>query len=168
MNDFTLPSIHPPAMSKLGELLAADVYGFKAAGVGFILPKTHSAQVLCSPIYSRLPGTPEHFMGLCNLDGTLVPLYSLKPIVASQRQSTVEVALLIPLNDGCAMLAIDQMPELLKLEIQEDRCGNDLPLPLKQSVRRRYLCEEQIWLELDWEVFFMSLSVLSTEDSAAP
>lgn len=168
MNDFALPSIHPPAMSELGDLLAADVYGFKAAGVGLILPKSHSAQVLCSPIYSRLPGTPDYFMGLSNLDGTLVPLYSLKPIVASQRQSSVEVALLIPLNDGSAMLAIDQMPELLKLEIREDRCGNELPLPLKHSVHRRYLCEGHIWLELDWDVFFMSLSVLSTEDLAAP
>ena len=107
--------IPPPAgagVSTSGDYLSC--FHCVIAARQFALAVNYFCEVINQALIAPLPGTAEHFLGLCNLRGELVPVYQLHGLLAKPlpMQKTI---LVIGRGDKSLGLVIDKLPMAMEL-----------------------------------------------------
>lgn len=133
-------------------------YGFKISNIGLIIAAhTISELVTQMPIFP-IPNTSNWLLGLINVRGNLIPVYSLKILLALEETTECKQPLLLILDSGdlSVAIAIDTMPQMVETN---NLLSHVPPLPsaLKEYTTLAYGDGDGIWLEFNHQLFFESL-----------
>jgi len=89
-------------------------YGLPVAGSNLLFENNLYCEVIEFTDPAKLPNTPQHFLGLCNLRGNLIPVYQL-----SSEQETCDTSyqyiFIIGQKDNAAALALEHLPQRIDL-----------------------------------------------------
>lgn len=123
--------------------------GFKIGGIGCVVPADAFCELIVKPDISPLPNAPGVLLGLCNMRGILVPVYSLQFSSDNHYPSEGNV-LLIGRGHHCIGLLIDNLPVTLELNIQTVKENHD-SIPPGISPLIMDCCEQQgvFWHRVD-------------------
>ena len=137
-------------------------YGFKCAGFQFIAPLNIYCELLTQVKIIPLPNVPDHFLGLCNVRGNLVPVYQLECLVG-QSSSSTRHALVIGQLDQAAALVIAAKPQPFDLRDFELREATaQLPEFLQTAISASYQRDDEAWYLIDHTQLFHTLANLQS------
>lgn len=149
----------------------AHTYGFVAQGIHFLLPQGLYCELLTQPLITPLPNSPQHFCGLSNVRGNLVPIYDLSALRADyDRTPKVKLALILGPVTSSAALVIDRNPSSINVDeakpLTDSESKNlfqttDLPDVIWDAVIHTITIDNTPWHQLDPKVLFSQLSRLT-------
>jgi twitching motility protein PilI len=132
-------------------------YGFKVADVGFLVGRRTLCEVIPTPLVARIPHTAEWLSGVCNLRGSLVPVFDLRPLLKlAPRASSDAVVIVLDRGEHAAAVLIDGQPRALT-GLNALSQLPPLPEALANHVSVGLVAQGSTWLELDHREFFASL-----------
>jgi twitching motility protein PilI len=132
-------------------------YGFKIAGVGFLVGRRTLCEVIPTPSAARIPHTADWLSGVCNLRGSLVPVFDLRPLLRlAPRTSSDAVAIVLDRGEHAAAVLVDGQPRALT-GLNALAQLPPLPEALADHVSVGFVAQGSTWLELDHREFFASL-----------
>lgn len=138
------------------------LYSFSVRGHHFLLPEGQRAELISQVQYTPMPNAPEHYLGLVNVRGNVVPLYSLQPFISGDPPAAVgglPYGLLIGDSTSGALLAIDAKPSSVdKRDLQQDATEATTLLRLKACIGGVYKHQGREWHMLDCDALFTFLS----------
>ena len=134
-------------------------YGLTIAGCNLLFEKGLYCEVIDFTAPARLPNTPQHFLGLCNLRGNLIPVYQLtrdldtRPPKSGAHKSSIsntdianpnavnpntvttkfQYIFIVNQKDYAAAIALEQLPQRVDLEKLEKQDFNTVKLNSEQS-----------------------------------
>lgn len=140
--------------------------GFKIAGIGCAISAEGFCELIVNPDISPLPNAPSALLGLCNIRGILVPVYSLQPSINSPHSSAVYV-LLIGRSHHCIGLSIDGLPVTLDLNVQTAKVIDDV-VPLRLDSVIMDCCEQKgvLWHRVNMNKLGDSLVNICCQESS--
>jgi chemotaxis signal transduction protein len=132
----------------------ARCYSFPVGPWFFLLEEGQSAELIGQPVYTPLPNTPPHCLGLANVRGNIVPFYALHGFVPGAQKPSREqlrYALLLGGTVDGVLLAIDGKPQAIgrDLLVQEPQSASKLVEPLAHVVQQVFRFDNRDWLMLD-------------------
>ena len=109
-------------------------------------------EVLAEQTMTRVPGAPDHFLGLINLRGDVVPAISLRLALSSQSDvsaSTSHRHVILDLGGPIVSIVVDNVGDVVEA-LSESDYGDlaGLQSPLKELVASIYSTENQTVLRL--------------------
>jgi chemotaxis signal transduction protein len=129
----------------------ARCYSFHIGPWSFLLEEGQFAELISQPVYTPLPNTPQHCLGLANVRGNIVPFYALHVFVPGvQRPSREQLRYALLLGDTVdgVLLAIDGKP----LPIGRDQLVQGPPPtskfsePVAHFIQQAYRYDNRDWL----------------------
>lgn len=143
------------------------LYSFEIEGRTFLLPEGQSAELISHVLFTPMPNAPSHFLGLVNVRGNVLPLYSLASFVSDSSkliEQTVLYALLIGDSVNGALIVIDGKPVPVdKTELQSGAALATTLLPLRNCIEGVYKNHGKECYMLNCDNMF---HFLSTQDLA--
>lgn len=140
-------------------------YGFLIGDVGLLVPHAVTSEVVESPPVSALPDAPDWFVGLCNLRGSVIPVYQIASFLDTQTNTNEDKKLLVIGNgDGALGILISGLPQPLKLA-DKHVMAEMPPVPerLGESVTKVYAKDQRVWFEFDLDRFFSAIAARAVE-----
>lgn len=140
--------------------LAARCYGFTIADRHFLLDEGQAAELISQPLFTPMPNSPEHCLGLANIRGNIVPYYSIRALIQTspeiqttpeQTRESHRYALLLGDVINGVLLAIDAKPVAVQRDalMQSSRSLSNLGEIPAAVVRDQFSVHEHHWLMLD-------------------
>lgn len=134
--------------------LAARCYGFTVADRHFLLDEGQAAELISQPLFTPMPNSPEHCLGLANIRGNIVPYYSIRALMQPTLEQTHEshrYALLLGDVINGVLLAIDAKPVAVPRDalMQNSQSLSNLGEIPATVVRDQFSAHERHWLMLD-------------------
>ena len=148
------------ATSKLAEKKYRDVvrYVFDINKVGFILPEDTVSELIERPKFTFIPKMPSLVEGLCNVRGTLVPVFNLHKYFNIEKEAN-HYLLVIGEGENVVGVLLDELPYLLEEEhLQELNNIPQLPRSLESYTSKAFYLGDKILIEYNHEDFYKSLS----------
>lgn len=127
---------------------------YHCAGWGFLVPHGVRAEVLPLGKIGLVPRAPRHCLGLSNVRGSVVPIFSLDLLLGQEpeRNSRNQYFLLHDSPTGAVGVLVNEIPRSVQLSAQDQvHSVSHLPEQLEPHVRNVYRYREEIWHELDVE-----------------
>lgn len=138
------------------------LYSFDVEGYHFLLPEGQRAELISPVQYTPMPNAPAHFLGLVNVRGNVLPLFSLAPLMRDQPSPAVNTllyALLVGDSANGAMLVIDEKPSSVdKSDLQRSTLLATNLLELRTCISGVYKHQGKEWYMLDCDTLFSALS----------
>lgn len=138
------------------------LYSFDVEGYHFLLPEGQRAELISHVQYTPMPNAPAHYLGLVNVRGNVLPLFSLAPLMRDKRPSPAHnllYALLIGDSANGAMLVIDEKPGSVdKSDLQRSTLLATNLLELRKCINGVYKHQGKEWYMLDCDTLFSVLS----------
>jgi len=133
---------------------------FRIGPLGLLFSWQSGREVLAPPRVSHVPNTVSWLAGMANVRGGLVPVVDAAMAFGVARQAGVPTYLLIFGHGEAAMgFLIDGLPRLLTLTAAERLPELPQgPALLEGSIAAAYSHADRIWLDLDLETLFDTLS----------
>lgn len=135
-------------------------YGFSVAEFHFLLSPGIYSELIKAPSWSPLPNVGQHFSGLLNLRGNLVPVYQLGTYLdASQPIMQPAYGLLIGAPGQGAALVLEDKPQAFdyaSLEVSDD-C-HLAPHAIAHCVKNTFRANGNVWFELSHDTLFSTMS----------
>ena len=132
------------------------------------------AQVVDDAHVNALPNTAAWFLGLANLRGNLVPVFdiarylapaSAEPVGPANAPREVFQILVVGRGPDAVGIVVSGYPRSLgggltdvPHHVLEATVRECVPDRLSRFVRRAVSTDEQLWFEIDFEAFFMSVA----------
>lgn len=140
--------------------------GFKIAGISCAVPADAFCELVVKPDVSPLPNASGVLLGLCNIRGLLVPIYSLQFSV-NNSPAPVSNVLLIGKGRHCIGLLVDDLPVTLELNLQGNQINHDA-IPPAISPLFMDSCEQQgvSWHRVDVDKLGNSLVNLCYQEGS--
>jgi twitching motility protein PilI len=131
-------------------------FGFRIGDIGLLVPIGMVSELIEESEIYPLPTTPDWYRGLMNLRGSLVPIFDLK-ILFEMRTGVVKPRLLV-LNERSKAVGVlvDAAPKSVALG-QPLPQTPPLPQLLAQYSQGSYVKNQDIWIEFDFDGFFMAV-----------
>ncbi len=140
-------------------------YGFECGGYRFIAPLNVYCELLTQVKIERLPNTPDHFLGLSNVRGNLVPVYQLESLLEQPSIST-RYALVIGKLEQAAALIVAGKPKPFDLrDFVQSEPTTSLPDFLQTAVSAFYQRDDETWYLLNHVQLFKALANLLSSSS---
>lgn len=147
----------PPSSQSVAGVGAAAVrprYGFRAAGLNFLVLPRAGTEVVVPPPISTLPGAPPWLRGMINLRGNIVPVYDLGEYAGLPTAGEKKLMLLVfGQGEGAAALLINDAPQRLVFAAQKVALPA-LPERVQNIVLGASLLADELWLEFDHDRAF--------------
>jgi twitching motility protein PilI len=123
--------------------------------MGLLVPAGVISEVVDGFAVHAMPNAASWFPGLVNLRGNLIPVFDLQALIGP-RTETFGRLLVIDRGDRAAAIPVDALPTPVD---PQHRSSHVPPVPsqIEPFVRRAYLDQNEIWLELDFLALFQSL-----------
>lgn len=133
-------------------------YGFSIDNLNFLAPEGLYCELLTGNAISALPNSPNHFLGLTNVRGNLVPVYQLEPLLElTLLKSFYTLIFGHPAN--AAGLVIRKKPQPVDVTDLEGKVTSAaLPDVLDKVITRSYQINEQEWHVINHVALFKQLS----------
>ena len=141
--------------------LALRAYGISVLGFNFLIKQGLYCELLTDIKVSPLPNAPDHFFGLTNVRGSLVPVYQMECLIDGPTAVvSPKMALLFDLPSEGAALAISDKPQSLNIaEMEELGCDRaELPELLRPLLVNTYSRRNIKWHQIDHQALFTYLS----------
>lgn len=141
-------------------------YGFELSGFNCLAPINVYCEILAQLRVEALPNSPNHFVGLTNVRGNLVPVYQLEPFFARPLLNH-KYAILIGNPSQAGALLIAQKPKQFDLagfvaqtETEEfsRQTHEALPEFIASAVTTIYRYDNATWLLLNHATLFRNLA----------
>lgn len=137
------------------------LYSFSVQGNRFLLPEGQKAELISHVTYSPLPNAPTHYLGLVNVRGNVVPLYTLESFMPGGQSIEHTLLYALLLSDGAngVLVAIDSKPTSIdKLDLQQVTTGTTILSKLRMCIKEVYKHQGEAWHMLDCDALFTFLS----------
>ncbi len=136
----------------------ARCYGFSIDNLNLLAPQGLYCELLTGNPISPLPNSPNHFLGLTNVRGNLVPVYQLEPLLElAPLKSFYTLIFGHPAN--AAGLVIRKKPQPMDVTDVEGKAAPEaLPDILKKAINRSCTINGQEWHVINNVVLFKQLS----------
>lgn len=110
-----------------GEADLLELVSFTLTGERYALASSCVMQVIKLQDLVRLPGAPEHLLGLTNLRGEILPVFDLRALLGLSRGQLTDLSRLLVLGTGDAELGIlaDAVLEIERRDASELRSAGD-------------------------------------------
>ncbi len=156
-----LQRFYPPAgtSTALGIRQASiDIsrFGFRIGQLRLLIQVGTLSEVITQmPIYP-MPNVPSWFIGVMNLRGNLIPVFSLHHLLETGEPSRTQTILVLDQGSDGVGIPIDGLPHAVHLG---DALHNIPPLheALQAHVTIAYTTDGGIWLDFDHQSFFTAL-----------
>lgn len=143
--------------------VASRCYGFTITSCHFLLEEGQAAELISQPIFTPIPNTPEHCLGLANVRGNIIPYYTLRLFLdpgASQSQESHRYALLLGDALNGILLSLDTKPlavfrDSLQCNEQPTSKLGELPPALTKG---HFVSQERQWAMLDTQALIHFLA----------
>lgn len=130
-------------------------YGISVAGYHLLLDQQVHCEVIDYISPAPLPNTPDHFSGLCNLRGNLVPVYDLK----RDSEQAKRYIFIIDTKNKSAAIALDQLPSRKDIGGLESQAVEPTELALiGQSSHCCYHIDNKTWFLINHQELFWQLA----------
>lgn len=136
-------------------------YGFKIANIGLLLAQSVSTELISHFTIYPLPKTSDSLKGLINLRGNLIPVYDLKKLLLPNEgaESNYSKLLILGEQDKSVAIQLAEFPQIVSTDqILSYLPQLELPKILQPYILNSYDHQGQIWLEFDYEGFFLSIT----------
>ncbi|MBC6904833.1 hypothetical protein DWB84_05075 [Saccharophagus sp. K07] len=150
--------------------VAARCYGFTISDQHFLLAEGQAAELISQPVFTPMPNTPEHCLGLANVRGNIVPYYTIRIFLNSaldQVQESHRYALLVGDAINGVLLALDAKPTaVLRDSLQRNPQPSSKLGEFPQTLIKGYfVAQEREWVMLDTQKLmqFLASAELSRE-----
>jgi twitching motility protein PilI len=135
-------------------------YGFSLAGLNYLITPGTYSELIKNPSWSALPNVGQHFAGLINLRGNLVPVYHLDTFLSAVAPPLqAEFALLIgPAGQGAAVV-LHEKPQAF--DFASLTSSNDYalaPRAIAHCIKHTYRHNGEVWFELSQDALFSTLA----------
>lgn len=91
-------------------------YGITIGDYHFLLETSIYCEVIDYKEPAKLPNTPNHFLGLCNLRGNLIPVYQFPDFQANNKKNNKRYIFIIDKKEKCAAIALSGLPQRCDLK----------------------------------------------------
>lgn len=125
-----------------------DRYGFQLFDRQILLPESYRAELIELPSISAIANTPNHYLGVCNLRGNLIPCYQLS-------EGPHKYILIIGEQEPAA-IAISDMAQRFHVTSDAISPSQTIDELFRRCGKYFYNASRQI--EIDPEEFFLYLS----------
>lgn len=133
-------------------------YGFSIDTLNLLAPQGLYCELLTGNAVSPLPNSPNHFLGLTNVRGNLVPVYQLEPMLELAPLKSF-YTLIFGHPASAAGLVIKKKPQPVDITDLEGNSASDaLPDILNKIITRSYRINEQEWHVINHVALFKQLS----------
>lgn len=130
-------------------------YGISVAGYNLLLDQQVHCEVIDFINPAPLPNTPEHFSGLCNLRGNLVPVYKL----CRANEQPKRYIFIVDTKNKSAAIALDQLPTRQDIGSLERQAVEATKLTLiGQSSHCCYQIDNKTWFLINHQELFWQLA----------
>ena len=133
-------------------------YGFQIGGLNLLAPLDIYCELLTKPRIESMPNAPEHFLGLTNVRGNLVPVYQLEPLL-NKKSAAPNYAFIIGKLDQAGALLIPAKPKQFDLH---GFTRSDSPTPghdfLQAAITEQYEHGDEEWYMINHKLLFQSLA----------
>ncbi len=140
-------------------------YGFQIGTNHLLAPLNVYCELLTQVRIEALPNSPEHFLGLSNVRGNLVPVYQLEPLLG-EKPITPKYALVIGNLQQAGALLINAKPKPYDLnsfqQCEQAIAINDL---LQNAVVAQYENDNTLWHMINHKQLFQQLANTAGEIS---
>jgi len=158
-----IDSTHADAIDVIAKMQSPNKvrrFGFSVGQINMLVPEGLYCELLTEHQVTPLPNSPEHVIGLINLRGNIVPVYSISKFL-SQPKLTPKYAYLIGAPEEGAALLINDKPSLIDLTDVSPRPDVDHSIPefLSECIGAAYSVNGRLWLSLNHEGLFSRLTL---------
>ena len=149
-----------PDETSLSRLTKTRRFGFSISGVNLLIAEATYCELLTEFNASPLPNGPDHTIGLTNLRGNIVPVYSISKLL-NLPQNPTGYALLIGQPEVGAALLVDNKPVLVDLTDKEPDFNiySNTPAFLSECIDASFHFDNTYWLSLNHEQLFTKLTL---------
>lgn len=129
-------------------------YGFRAAGLSFLIRERMPSEVVPMMPFAAIPNGPGWLLGMINLHGNLVPVCDLKRLLGTGDAPEPDKPMILVLDKGenAAGFVIDGYPCAVT-GLQPSNPVPGLPDLLAGNVLNTLATDAEVWLEFDNEGF---------------
>ena len=138
-------------------------YGFMVGGTALLLEPETPCEVMDRERVSRLPYTPQWFVGLVNVRGNLVPIFDLERLYAEDHQGGASSArqryfLVVDRDERMAGFLSDHLPKAVRIS-----GARPAPIPrinplMQSHVREAMVVDGTTWLEFAHRDFLEAMA----------
>ena len=133
-------------------------YGFQVGSYNVLAPLNIYCELLTQVRIESLPNTPEHFLGLTNVRGNLVPVYQLEPLLGDKPLRPNYALVIGDLKQAGALL-INSKPKPFDLrQFEPCACPSSVDLTLAQATKKHYQFEGVQWHMINHQTLFQQLA----------
>jgi twitching motility protein PilI len=141
--------------------LAFRGHGFVIDTIGFLIPPTLHCEVVDDLQLCTLPGTSHWLAGMTQLRGRVLPVFDLQQLIFKRNTNTVKRQrrfLVIEHHKQGVAIILDNTPKRIEL-LQQYRMQHNSAVPESiASFCLNVFHHEHLWIELDFDAFFTSIS----------
>ena len=145
---------HPAPLTDANETRSTAVrFGYRIGSLGLLVGVGVLSERLSKPTIFPIPNVPNAIRGYVNLQGALVPVWDLPPLLADGAQLSDESVLVLGRGEHRVGMIINGLPRALK---KLERIAHSPPLPdaLQGSAKEAHFADDALWFEFDYEGFF--------------
>lgn len=125
--------------------------GFFVGDVGLMIGFADGEELTEIPSYYRVPNSPNWLLGLTNLHGLVIPIFSLQQYLNLDEPTSKGKQMLLVLQheEKAVGIVINGLPRRLTYQASQRMEKNTSPSQLSGHVHDVYLLGEQLWFDLD-------------------
>jgi len=137
-------------------------YGFRIGNLGLITDAAKGSEVINEYALCVIPNTPAWFSGMINLRGNMVPVFDLNKYFGNEEKKQDRQRILV-IGKGveAAGVLISGFPQVLRA-MEELSELPFIPEVLRKHVHKVFTQDDNIWMDFNFEDFFMDLGKLIT------
>jgi twitching motility protein PilI len=148
-----------PTKLARGTLKAYEVahlrYGVRVANLGLLVPAGIISEVVEALPVHPMPNAAAWFAGMVNLRGNLIPVFDLQNLLIGNGAG-LQKLLVLDRGERAAAIPIDELPKPVDVQQRSIQLP-PVPAELEPYVRRGYLDNAEIWVDLDFTALFDAL-----------
>lgn len=91
-------------------------YGINIGNYNLLLENSIYCEIIDYKEPAKLPNTPDHFLGLCNLRGNLVPVYEFPETQVNETANSKRYIFIIDKKEKSAALVLNGLPQRCDLK----------------------------------------------------
>lgn len=133
--------------------------GFRVGDLALMIRYEDGSSLTDLPATRRLPNAPAWFIGMANLNGTLIPVFDLAHYLGVDATAAVKPMLLV-LGHGedAAGIVIDGLPQRLRPSPDDRLADAPTPTALAGCVGATCWVAERLWTDLHVDALLQRLS----------
>jgi twitching motility protein PilI len=153
-------SVAPLVASPPAQVATIDRQGYRIGQVQLLSKFEDASELLELPRLFRVPGAPREIVGIANLHGNVVPIFSLhERLQQANNVGQKKMVLVLGHGDSKAGVLIDGLPLRKKFASEQAIDVTSAPLNLQDYAWAAWRADDGVWIEFDYARLLNEISV---------